>query len=238
MPEEHHLSQEIPPAEGSATDEWVPTKEAAKLVGASARTLKRRADLGNLRRTSVHTPFGVENRYNKKELEKLKRELFKRGAEVIAEGLAELGGRRADGAEGQVAGGDTRALSVADHAEVSKMLDQKITKITEPFFKLIKTLETGFGGITRIEERTAKFQERMIRIETARDREQQEDREGERLKVRVIIICYALATLAALGMFGYLFWLMHSGKLFGWKKGWGRGAYNGTSHNNWIEEDC
>ena len=57
-----------PPAGGSALS----TSEAVTFTGISARSLKRRADKGLLHRTTRHTRFGLESRYLKSELEKLK----------------------------------------------------------------------------------------------------------------------------------------------------------------------
>lgn len=229
MPEEEIINQETtsagPSAGGSAEDELLPTSEAAKLAGTSARTLKRRADLGMLRRTSIHTQFGVETRYYKRELEKLRQEIRWKSAEVVAEVNAEVGGRRAEGAEVPVAGGDTKVRSGAELAEVSRIIDQKIDKITAPFLKLANTLETGFDKLLDL-------QERIMEIETDRDRERREDREEarkrageereeakrrtkeERLKTRVIIISYVFAIFGVLGLYWFLFWLMRSGMWF------------------------
>lgn len=220
MPEENIINQETssaePSAGGSAEDELLSSSEASKLIGVSARTLKRRADLGILRRTSVHTQFGVETRYYKRELEKLRQEARQNRAGVVAEVTAELKGRRAEGADPLVAGGDTRLRSAADLAEVSRVIDQKIDKIVEPFFKLSDTLEAGFDKLLG-------FQKRIIEIETNRDQEKQQEKEEvkkrtkeERFKTRVIIISYIIVTFGVLAIFGYLFWLMYSGRLFGW----------------------
>lgn len=227
MAEENLTKQETtsaePSARGSAEDEWVPTKDAIKIAGTSARTLKRRADLGTLRRTSVHTSFGIENRYYIKELEKIKQELSQKAAEVVAEVSAELKGRRAEGADLLSAGGDTKQRSVAELAEVSKVMDQKIAKITEPFFKLASTLETGFEKLLHFQEQTAKSQALMIEIEDNRDREREKQKESankriksELLRDRVTTICYIVATLAILGAFGCLVWMMYG------ISGWGR----------------
>lgn len=216
MPEENLINQKTPSAEGSAEEELLPTSEASKLAGVSARTLKRRADLGILHRTSVHTQFGIETRYYKRELEKLRQEVRQKRAEVVAEVTAELKGRRAEDADPLVAGGDTKLRSVADLAEVSRVVDQKITKITEPFFKLARTLETGFDKLLG-------FQEKILEIETNRDQEKRQEKEEvkkrtkeERFKTRIIIASYIIVTFGVLAIFGYLLWLMYSGKLFGW----------------------
>ena len=205
-----------PSAGGSAEEELLSTSEASKLTGVSARTLKRRADLGTLRRTSVHTQFGIENRFYKKEIEKLKQEMFQKSAEVIAEVNAELKGRRAEGADLQVAGGDTKSRSVAELAEVTKVIDQKITKLTEPFFKLASTLETNFDKLLGL-------QERMIEIETNRDRERGEEREvvikakkQERHTNLVRLICYLITSIVFCGFTGYVVWKMYTGILFSW----------------------
>lgn len=230
MPEEEIVNQETisaePSAGGSAEEELLPTSEASKLAGTSARTLKRRADLGRLRRTSVHTQFGIESRYYKKEIEKLRQELHQKSAEVVAEVSAELKGRHADGAEVPVAGGDRKVRSGAELADVTKVIDQKIDKITAPFLKLANTLEGGF-------DKLLDFQERLMEIETNRDRERREDREEarkrakeereeakrrakeERLKTRVIIGSYVFAIFGVLGLYWFLFWLLRSGMLFG-----------------------
>jgi len=60
------------PAEGSADGATLSTAASIKLTGVSARSLKRRADKGFLHRTTRHTQFGLESRYLKSELEKLK----------------------------------------------------------------------------------------------------------------------------------------------------------------------
>lgn len=229
-----NIPSAIPSAGGSADDELIPTTEAAKVAGTSARTLKRRADLGTLRRTSVHTPFGIENRYYKRDLEKLRREIRQRRAEVAeasaeasAEVIAELRGRRAEGADPHRAGGDTRSLSVAEGAEVAKILDQKISKITEPFYKLANTLELGFSRLMDFHkqtyEQTMKFQNTMIKIETSRDRQKQKERgeaerkeREERRKNRALVIAYIVTTIIIVGVFGYMFWAMFTGKLFRW----------------------
>lgn len=212
MPEEDILKEEEPSAEGSAQEEWLSTAEATKLVGASARTLKRRADAGALRRSSVYSKFGLEARYNKEDILKLKEELHQR-AKGLAEAIAEARAEDAEGKSADPAGGDrgSRAL-----AEASRIFDQKIAKLTEPFFRLADTLETGFDKLLH-------FQERMVDIETARDRERKEERgeeekrrREERVKNKVITISYILATVAALAFFGYLFWWMATGGLFEW----------------------
>ena len=216
MPEEMLQNQEKSSAEGSAEtsaqEEWLSSAEAIKLVGVSARTLKRRADLGILRRTSVHSQFGIENHYNKEDILKLKKEL-RRSAEGLAEAIARGKGWRAEGADQLSAGGDTALRALA---EVDKIVDQKIVKLTEPFFKLANTLETGFDKLLH-------YQEQMIEIETNRDRERQKEKEEikkrareEKLKARVVIISYIFATLMALGIFGYSFWLLYSRGLFEW----------------------
>lgn len=227
MQEENIINQDTtsaePSAEGSAKEEWLPTKEAAKLVGTSARTLKRRADLGTLRRTSIHTQFGIETRYNIRELEKLKQDLHQKSAEAaeaIAEVNAELRGRHAEGADLHLAGGDTRSRSLAEVAEVTKIIDQKIAKITDPFFKLAAALETGFERLLHFQELTAKSQARMIEIEVNRDLEKQKEREeakkkvGEtRIKTRITIIGYITVIFTALGVLGYLFWLIYGERI-------------------------
>lgn len=224
MPDEELINQELtsagPSAQGSAEDELLPTSEASKLAGTSARTLKRRADLGMLRRTSVHTQFGVEKRYYKKELEKLRQEMQQKSAEVVAEVVAEvdaeLKGRRADGAELQVAGGDTKLRSVADLAEVSKVIDQKISKATEPFFRLADSLETGFDKLLC-------FQQRMIDIEINRDEERKQEKEAilkakeqEKQANLARLVCYLIATLVFCGFVVYTTWMLYTGKLFRW----------------------
>ena len=65
MPDESIIKQNggsaVPPA-GGRLEETIPTSEAAKIVGVSARTLKRRAERGELRRSSIYTQFGLETR--------------------------------------------------------------------------------------------------------------------------------------------------------------------------------
>jgi len=213
MPEEMLQNQEKPSAEPSAEEEWLSSAEATKLVGVSARTLKRRADLGILRRTSVHSQFGIENHYNKEDILKLKKEL-RQSAEGLAEVIAEGRGRRAEGADLLFAGGDT---AIKRLAEADKIVDQKIAKLTEPFFKLANTLEMGFDKLLH-------YQEQIIEIETKRDQDRQKEKEEikkgikeEKLKTRVIITSYIFVTLMALGILGYSFWLLYnSGRLLGW----------------------
>ena len=220
MAEEDLINQGIasagPSAEGSAEDELLATSEASKLAEVSARTLKRRADLGMLRRTSVHTQFGIETRYFKKEIEKLRQEMLQKSAEVVAEVNAELKGRRAEGAELQVAGGDMKLRSAADLAEVSKIIDQKISKVTEPFFRLADALETGF-------DKLLSFQQRMIDIEINRDEERKQGKEAalkakeqEKQANLVRLVCYLIATLVFCGFVVYTTWMLYTGKLFSW----------------------
>lgn len=220
MPEKDLIKEAItsaePSAGGSAEKELLSTSEASKIVGVSARTLKRRADLGNLRRSSVHTQFGIETRYYKKEIEEFKQKMLKKSTEVVAEVNAELKGRRADGADLTVAGGDKQLRSVAELTEVTKVIDQKIAKITEPLFKLSNTLETKF-------DRLLGLQERMIEIEANRDREEGQEREAtlkakkqERRTNLVRLICYLITSIVFCGFVGYMAWKMYTGILFSW----------------------
>jgi len=220
MPEEKLMNREIipatPSAEGSAEEELLSTAEASKIAGVSARTLKRRADLGSLRRSSVHTQFGTETRYYKKEIEEFKQKMLKKSAEVVAEVNAELKGRRADDADPHFAGGDKQERSVAELAEVTRVVDQKITKIIEPFFKIAGTLETNF-------DRLLSLQERMIKIETSRDRGKEQEREAfikakeqEKRTNQVKLICYLITTITFYGFIGYMAWKIYMGKLFQW----------------------
>lgn len=171
MPGEEVLRQEgasaEPSAVGSAEEKLLPTREASKLAGTSARTLKRRADLGTLRRTSVHTQFGIEVRYFKEDIIKFKNEL-RQAAEDLADGVADvnakLDGRHVDGAEGKSAeraGGDKGSLSLADPADVNRAFARSLAKLTEPFFKLTDTLETGFDRFLHLQEEAVKSQERL-----------------------------------------------------------------------------
>ena len=219
MPEKDLIKEAItsaePSAGGSAEEELLSTAEASKIVGVSARTLKRRADLGTLRRSSVHTQFGIETRYYKKEIEEFKQKMLKKSAEAIAEVNAELNGRRADGAGLQVAGGDKQSRSVAELAEVTKVIDQKIAKITEPLFKLANTLETKF-------DRLLGLQERIIEIEANRDREEEKEREvtlrakeQERRTNLVKLICYLILSIVVCGFMGFMIWKIR-GELLLW----------------------
>jgi len=231
MPEDNVINQEAtsaePTAGGSAGEEWIATKEATKIAGASARTLKRRADAGVLRRSSAYGQFGPQSLYNKEDLLKLK-ELLRQRADGLAEAVADVKIGVAEAKAAEAAGGDKGGHFLA---EVNKTLDQTLSRLTEPFFKLSNTLEAGLDKLlesqeqtTEYQKQTAGFQKRLIEIEVNRDKERQEEREGvkkkakeDRLKTRVIIISYVILTLGTLGFFGYLFWLIYSGKLFG---GW------------------
>lgn len=224
MPEDNVINQEVtsagPMAGGSADEEWIATKEATKIAGASARTLKRRADAGVLRRSSAYCQFGLQRLYQKEDLLKLK-ELLRQRADGLADAVAEAKIEVAEAKSADLAGGDKGGHFLA---EVNKTLDQALGRLTEPFFKLTNTLETGFDKLLETQERTVDFQERIIEIEVNRDKERQEEKEEgkkrlqeERFKTRVIIISYVILTIGALGFFGYLFWLIYSGRLFG---GW------------------
>jgi len=224
MPEKDLIKEETtsakPSAEGSAEEELLSTSEASKLTGASARTLKRRADLGTLCRTSVHTQFGIESRYYKRELLKLIEETRRKRAEMVAEVNAEVKGRHASGADLQVAGGDKQLHSVAELADVTRLIDQKIAKITEPLLKMANAFETGFEKLLCFQEQATQFQTQMIKIEADRDREKARER-GERQQGRkatikakeqerranlVRLICYLILSIVFCGFVGFMIW--------------------------------
>lgn len=229
MPEDNVINQEVtsagPTAGGSADEEWIPTKEATKIAGASARTLKRRADAGVIRRSSAYGQFGLQGLYKKEDLLKFK-ELLRQRADGLAEAVADAKIKVAEAKSAELAGGDKGGHFLA---EINKTLDQALGRLTEPFFRLSNTIEAGLDRLLESQEqareyqkRTVDFQEHIIKIEASRDKERREEKEEakkrtkeEVLKTRVIIISYVIVTLGALGFFGYFFWLIYSGQLFG-----------------------
>lgn len=216
MPENDVLNEERtsadPSAGGSAEEKWLPTKEASRLAGTSARTLKRRADLGTLRRTSVHTQFGVESHYFKEDIIKIKNEL-RQAAEGFADGIAEvnaeLEGRHADGADDKNAdraGGDKGLLSLADPAEANRVLAKSLTKLTEPFFRLTNTLETGFDRFLHLQEDAVRSQERMHKeiVEERRVAEKNSQRATWTRSLMWLLFSAVVVGLVALGVYyGY-----------------------------------
>lgn len=207
MPEENIVKQETasarPSAEGSAEEEWLPTKEATKLAGASARTLRRRADAGVIRRTSVHGIFGVETHYSKEDVIKFKEEL-RHGAQGFADAIAEAKIRVAQGRGAEAAGGDKGGQFLA---EANKSLDRSITKLSEPFFKLVDTLERGFDRFLHLQEQAASSQDRMIEIEINRDRQRREKREEAKKSAKIKKVKGFILLFLIVCLFGFVTWL-------------------------------
>lgn len=196
MPDEETLEKDLGIAETSPpsppSDEWIPLIEASKLLGLkSIRQVYRRIEKHGIQHKRVATGTRVRSYVRREDVLKSRKLAWEEGQiSDISEELSDV-------------------TSVRRQENVGLEVIRNVIPQVKDFIS-----NTG-NKLEKIEAVRGIVADLLTLALESKEEAKKRERE-ERLKTRVIIISYIVTTVMAIGIFTYLFWLIHSGRLFGW----------------------
>jgi len=174
------------------SDEWIPLIEASKLLGLkSIRQVYRRIIKHNIQHRRIDTGSRVRSLVRREDV------LKSRMLSLKEMNISDVSEETTDVTS-------ERRLGKVGHDVMSDIMPQ-----------IAEFIEDTGSKLAKLEDVRSIGSELLVLLREIREEGKKREKD-ERLKARVVIISYIVTTIMVTGIFGYLFWLLRSGRLFGW----------------------